>query len=176
MANDTRYVIIVPCPRDPMVPDAIGPLTDEQTEHVQGRLEAAGICDFKGQPVVTVQLTSADEVIKGWDHDREHHPEFFEPKKVRQFYYHDDSVDNNGNNGPDPLGPGWLVVLGKDMDDAAKKLPKAAQDVIFRQMQTSGAEQQTIEEFMEDTCGWGVGFTLMGEEDWNEEVYMATQQ
>ncbi len=182
MATDT-YVIIVPCPRDPMVPDAVGPFTAEDVEDAQARLAEAGISSSNDPPTVTVQLTTVEQVLRDREHDKQHHPELFAPKPpaVRRFYYHAKGYDNNGNCGPDPLGKGWRIVLGKDMEDARRKLPKKARqaiaDAIFAYCEENDIEQIIpLDQFMEDTCGWGVGFTFMGDEDFTEEAYQASQE
>lgn len=88
------------------------------------------------------------------------------PHKFHTFYYHNDGADNNGNNGPSPVDLGWIVAIGKDGDEAVAHLPKRARDKVRAYMQKNG--YTTIQDCMEETCGWNVGFSFLHQEDWDQ--------
>lgn len=97
-------------------------------------------------------------------------------KKFNQFYYHPKSCDNNGNGGPSTLDKGWRVVLGKNMNEAKRKLPVTEIDGINQAIIRYAKENNeragiTLDQFIEDTCGRGIGFTFIGEDDWNEQCF-----
>lgn len=104
-------------------------------------------------------------------------------QKPRQFFYHPRSCDNNGNGGPSPSDKGWRVVIANDEEGALEKLPPKAKAKVTRilaeyekkryetrdrRKDALRYEPANLTTFLDETCGWGVGFTLVGEDDWAE--------
>lgn len=69
MATDL-YVIIVPDPRDPLVPDVIGPFTADDVDDAQDELRKVGLSSANDPPVITVQLTSLRQVLAARARDK----------------------------------------------------------------------------------------------------------
>jgi len=89
----------------------------------------------------------------------------------KNFYYHDEGQDDNGNDGPDPKDPGWIIVRARNFEDAVTKLPRSAQEKIRRAIQENledGGDAETIDDFLGETSGWGIPFTLIDQSDWDE--------
>lgn len=89
------------------------------------------------------------------------------------FRYHHTSCDNNGNFGPAPHDAGWVTLRATDADDAVAQLPQAERDKVAASMRRyytdcigQGSADGKVGDFLADSCGWGVGFSLFGEEEW----------
>ena len=84
------------------------------------------------------------------------------------FYYHPTSSDYNGNYGPDFSTPGWVKVFAKDRAGAVIQLSPSAQTHIASCIaRYYNGQQMPIQQLMEDSAGWGIGFTLVCEQ-WGE--------
>ncbi len=94
---------------------------------------------------------------------------------MEKFYYHNDGCDNNGNNGPCACTGGWICVEAESANEALKALPKQAQAKITNFMKKMQADypSETLYDYTDlfdcmcASCGWGVGFSFMGEPDWD---------
>ena len=92
---------------------------------------------------------------------------------METFRYHPTSCDNNGNFGPAPTDAGWITLIAKDADDAIAQLPTVERDKVSAAMKRyyidcigQGSVAGSVSDFIADSGGWGIGFSLFGEEDW----------
>lgn len=107
------------------------------------------------------------------------------PRHYHAFFWHQSGMDGNGNGGPDLDGPGWHVVAAKtddimDFDAALFNCPASFQTRVKIIINHDRMEQKcgqcedpgcrSLLHYMVDTCGWGVGFSFMGEVDWFNEL------
>ena len=91
-----------------------------------------------------------------------------------KFYCHTQSVDRNGNFGPDPRCPGWITVEcpTKSYTDAASLLPLDAQKHIQECMDAYNSDEQNypiheLGALIGQTCGWALGFSFMDQLNWD---------
>lgn len=92
---------------------------------------------------------------------------------METFRYHPTGRDNNGNFGPPPVDARWITVQAPNHDAAVALLPPAEQEKVKRSVAEyyEDRSQDTYEgdvvgTFLTDSCGWGAGFSLFNEEDW----------
>jgi hypothetical protein len=94
-----------------------------------------------------------------------------EANKLKTFFYHPKGMDTNGNFGPMPDEPGWLVVVGKTAEEAVKHLPAAAQKKLMKEVNAFRKEQHDptmdILEACGQTCTWGWGCSFMDQDNWD---------
>lgn len=100
------------------------------------------------------------------------------PRRYFSFYYHPGGPDTNGNGGPSVKDDGWRVFTARvdtphSYNQALKTFPRRIREKIetivaeyYREREETG----TLEDFVGDTAMWGVGFTLMDESSWLNEL------
>lgn len=91
------------------------------------------------------------------------------PKTLRSFFYHNSGQDTNGNGGPMPNEPGWLVVVGYTAEEAILHLPAKAQKKIAKEMKAAKEEDPSMDllEWAGQTCTWGWKFSFMDQVNWD---------
>ncbi len=98
-----------------------------------------------------------------------------ETAKKQKFYFHPVGFDFNGNGQPNKTDPGWVVVEARCMNEAIKLLPEEPRTTLknFWEMYEKICVKKfpDFSEIMQDTCGWGVGFSLMDQEAWEEKEF-----
>ena len=89
-------------------------------------------------------------------------------KPLLTFFYHNSGQDNNGNDGPMPNEPGWLVCVGRTAEEAVKQLPPKAQRKIAREMKRAIHEDPSTDlvKWVALTCTWGWNFSFLNEANW----------
>ena len=93
-----------------------------------------------------------------------------------KFYFHPTGMDNNGNTRVKTTDPNWIKVEtdGDKYDDALDVLPLEARDHIIgakiRCEASWNTEYDDVRDFIASTAGWGIGFSLLNELDWEGRV------
>jgi hypothetical protein len=110
-------------------------------------------------------------------------------RQYHTFYWHLESSDSNGNNGPAPDDGGWHAIAVRttdplDYDKALTCTPRSFQKLVEEKIaeyyEPDGPNHACIQCgertcnklscFIPTTCMWGVGFSFMAEGDWLNEL------
>jgi hypothetical protein len=93
----------------------------------------------------------------------------------QKFYFHPVGLDRDGNGEPDKTEPGWMIVEATNVNEAIKLLPeshsKTTQSFWKRYEKDMDTTYEDFSKILEETCGWGNGFSLLSELDWDHKEY-----
>lgn len=97
---------------------------------------------------------------------------------IRNYFYHPEGSDVNGNGGPSAItSDGWIVIRGETMTEATTQLPEFEQIKVQKFVNDQIEQLQELREYelrhavmcpveiaIHEVAGWGMGFTLMDAE------------